>query len=444
MPATATAPTKEKAYELRQKRATLLDNNRVLIEKAEKESRALSKEEQDAFDNTEKECREMEKRISTIERQIAIDSFGDDPPKRTGLLPHEDPANTKNQQHKFSMMRAIKCLAERRALDGLEAEVSQELSLRSGKSPQGFLMPLSRSQEQRDLTTSTGAGSVPTILSPDWIEMLRNSMVVKQAGAREILDLQGKFSIPRQNQASTAYWVAESGAPTGSNQTLDQVNFTPKTLGAFTDISRRFLELTILSSGEDFVKQDLSAVLARGVDNAAINGTGLTNQPLGILQNTGITTGRTVSLGAAGGAPTFNAMVALTTIVYRGNAGDLGEFAYITNADGVGTLATTPKIGTTFPVFLMENGTVYAKKVYQTQAVPNNLTKGAGTGLSAIIGGIWNQLILAYWSGIDILVDPYTGSTSGTVRVVALIDCDIQPRHNEAFGVIVDMVSNQV
>ena len=60
-----------------------------------------------------------------------------------------------------------------------------------------------------------------------------------------------------------------------------------------------------------------------------------------------------------------------------------------------------------------------------------------------MIGGVWNQLIAAYWSGVDILVDPYTGSSSGTVRIVALQDMDVQVRHNEAFALIVDMISNQ-
>ena len=35
------------------------------------------------------------------------------------------------------------------------------------------------------------------------------------------------------------------------------------------------------------------------------------------------------------------------------------------------------------------------------------------------------------------------GSSSGAVRIVALQDIDIQVRHNEAFAVIVDMVSDQ-
>ena len=134
----------------------------------------------------------------------------------------------------------------------------------------------------------------------------------------------------------------------------------------------------------------------------------------------------------------------MQTIVGRGNASDLGPGCYIGNADVEGTLATTLKVGSTFPVYLLDDqGRLYRKPLMTTMQLPNNFTKGSGTGLSPLIYGIWNQLIMAYWSGIDILVDPYTGSSTGTVRIVALMDMDIQVRHNEAFSVIVDMVTDQ-
>ena len=241
-----------------------------------------------------------------------------------------------------------------------------------------------------------------------------------------------------------ATWVPEATAPTGTNQTLDQVLFSPKTIAAFTDVTRRFFELTILDNGEAFVKQDLTAILARGADYAALNGPTGGNNPIGILQNTAITATRTVSNGANGGLPTWPAMVELYTIVSRGNAATLGPFVYIGNSDVEGTLATTPKIGTTYPVFLLaDDGTVYRKNLLTTNSLPNNLTKGTGTGLSPVIGGVFSQLVFAYWSGIDILVDPYTGSSSGTVRIVALMDLDINVRHNEAFAVMNDVQSNQ-
>lgn len=457
---------KEKAYELRQTRAVKLDGAKEIVERAEKENRSLTPDEQISFDGIHSEALELGKRISTIERQAAMEVIGfEDPEKRrSNPLPHEDPANTRGTRYRYNLMKAIQEVADSKrangsvkrgapGLTGLELEVSQEIEKRSEKAPANdFYVPLGTSRpgqrdtqtgrrlsEKRALDTSAGAGSVAVILDTEYITLLRNRMVVMAAGAREIKDLRGKFAIPRQNGTATGAWVGESGAPTGSNQTLDQVLFTPKTYGAFTDISRRFFELSNVD-GEAFVMGDLAAIIARAIDLAALNGTGSSNQPLGIMQNSGITATNTVALGTNGGAPTFTGLVGLETVVSKANA-DMGSLAYITNAQGRGTLKTTAKIGSTFPFFLWENDELNGYPAFVTQQLPGNLTKGSGTNLSPILFGNWDDLILAYWSGLDLLVDPYTGSSSGSVRVVGLQDVDVQVRHNESFSLIVDMIT---
>lgn len=447
--------TAVKVHELRAQRAKAVNEAREIVEKAERDRRALTPEQDARHSHLVAEAHTLAQRISQAERQRALElGNGAGQRGRQGQpLPHEDPANV-GTRHSYSLLRAVRALSSKGAIpfDGLEREVSQELQNRSQKTPQGFFMPFRSGRnapgayqaEQRALDSTQGAGTIATELDKDWIELLRNSCRVIEAGAREIHDLTGRFAIPRQSGSGTTYWVQESGSPSPSNQVLDQVLFTPHTIGAFTDISRRFFELTNLGDGDAFVKGDLTADIARGIDLAALNGPGGSNQPLGILQNSAITSGRTVSLGANGGAPSWSACVELYTIVSRGNAADLGEFSYIGNADVQGTLATTPKIGSTFPIFLLEDGKVYGKRFLQTQQLPNNLSKGSsGNVLSPMIGGIWNQIVMGFWSEVDILVDPYTGSSSGTVRIVALQDMDIQARHNEAFAVWVDMVSNQ-
>ncbi len=485
----------DRLFELRQKRSKLYDEAREIAERASKDNRALTADEETRHvslcgrdrEKDPGEIFKLDQQIQMIQRTQANEGIGwdarsgQDPGRGMDIesrlsdpLPHEDPHNTKNGRHRFSIMcAAMGFLPGGGGLTGLEKEVSQALEQRSGFAANvgGFKMPYQtrslsfkqidaerrardqaerslerrlQSIEARVLNSAAGSGGIPTNLDKDWIELLRNQMVVKAAGMREIMDLKGKFAIPRQNAAATSYWVAESAAPTGSNQTLDQVLFVPHTIGAYTDISRRFFELTILDSGEEFVREDLTAILARGIDLAALNGPGNAFTPLGILQNQGITSARTVAFGTNGAAPTWAPLVELFTIVARGNANGLGPFSYVGNADVEGTLATTAKIGSTFPIYLLEDGKVYNKPFYSTQQLPNSLTKGSsGATLSPIIGGIFNQLIAAYWSGVDILVDPYTGSNTGTIRIVALQDMDLQARHNEAFSVAVDMVTNQ-
>ena len=45
------------------------------------------------------------------------------------------------------------------------------------------------------------------------------------------------------------------------------------------------------------------------------------------------------------------------------------------------------------------------------------------------------------WGGLDIMIDPFSGSTSGTKRVVALQDVDIAARNQVSFAVTKDILT---
>ena len=48
--------------------------------------------------------------------------------------------------------------------------------------------------------------------------------------------------------------------------------------------------------------------------------------------------------------------------------------------------------------------------------------------------GNWSDCIIGYWSSLDLLVDPYTHSSSGTIRITALQDVDVAFRHAASFS----------
>jgi len=74
--------------------------------------------------------------------------------------------------------------------------------------------------------------------------------------------------------------------------------------------------------------------------------------------------------------------------------------------------------------------------------VPSNLTKGTNSGVcSAIIFGNFSDLVIGMWGGLDLMVDPYTGSSAGTVRVVALQDVDVALRNTVSFATMVDALT---
>jgi HK97 family phage major capsid protein len=302
---------------------------------------------------------------------------------------------------------------------------------RLNQTPEGFFVPYDwagrglsrRNGERRDLVVATpSAGGyfvAEDILMQSFIELLRNRMVVRQAGATVLTGLVGDLSLPKQTSGATAYWLGESGAPNESQQVIGQVALTPRTVGAFTDYSRRLMLQTALDV-EAFVRNDLAAVLQLAIDLASLHGAGAGNEPLGVANTTGI--------GAPGvGAATLAMIVGLETAVAVDNA-DVGRLSYITNATVRGTLKQTD-IGTDTGIMLWNTMAGNTPINGYPAAVTNQVA------LTNIFFGNWGDLIIAFWSGLDIMVDPYTHSTSGTMRVVALQDCDVAVRHPESFAI---------
>jgi HK97 family phage major capsid protein/HK97 family phage prohead protease len=330
---------------------------------------------------------------------------------------------TAKQVREFSFQRAINALAnpgDRKLQEAaaFERECSEAAAAKAGKTAQGIMVP--NEVLRRDLTVGTASAAgdlVGTDFRPgSFIELLRNRSALAGLGVASLTGLSGNVAIPRQTGAATAYWVAESGSPTESNQTVDQVNLSPKTVGAFTDYSRKLMLQSSIDV-EQMIRQDLATVLALEIDRVGLYGLGNSNQPLGVKLTTGI---NTVDFGAA--TPTYAEVVEMESQIAADNA-DIGAMAYLMNASMRGALKTKDK-GTDTGAYVFEpGGTVNG----YSAIVSNQVASGD------VFFAVWSQLIMAMWSGLDLTVDPYTHSTSGTVRVVALQDVDFGVRHPEGF-----------
>lgn len=363
----------------------------------------------------------------------------------TKPVPTADIGMSEKEVKQFSMLRAINALANptdaaaQRAA-AFERECSDASAKVMGKSARGLFIP--NDVQKRDLlvgTATAGGNTVATdLLSGSFIDILRNAMVINGLGARMMTGLVGQVAIPKQTGSATAYWVAENAAVTESQQTFGQVTMTPKTVGGYTDISRRLLLQSSIAV-ESLVQTDLATVLGLAIQQAAINGSGASNQPSGLLT---LLTSPAVVGGTNGAAPTWANIVALETAIASANA-DVGTMGYLINAKTRGKLKSTEKFTTSNGQPIFEQGTTplngYSAAV--TNAMPSNGTKGTGTNLSSILFGNWADLMIGMWGSLDLMVDPYSGSTAGTVRVVALQDVDVAVRNIESFASMVDAIT---
>jgi len=341
----------------------------------------------------------------------------------------------------YSLQRAIEAVASGRPQDaGLEMEASHAVAQRSGKSPRGFFLPNDVTNKfvgQRDLTagaSTTGAKLVDEIVQVPVIEALRARMVMGQLGATVLSGLSSNVSVPKVTTGAAGSWVAENAAPSETTQVIGQVQLSPKTCAAYTDIGRRLL---IQSSAdvESLIRNDITNALAVAIDSAAVNGGG-TNEPTGILQHSDVTT---VAMGTNGAAPTYAKLCDVEAGPENANAA-MGTMQFLTNAK-VRKKLRQLEIATNSGLMLFDwrYNTILGYPTTVANIVPSTLTKGSSSACSGIIFGDFSQVLIGYFgAGIDVLVDPYTGGNAGTVRCSALVDVDVNLRHGAAMSVIAD------
>ena len=137
-------------------------------------------------------------------------------------------------------------------------------------------------------------------------------------------------------------------------------------------------------------EMSFSTIHALAIDLAAINGLGSSNQPTGILKTSGI---GDVAMGAAGGVPTYDAIVDLETKIAGANA-DANAMRFLTTPFVRGKLRKTqlfPGSSLGEPVWQSLPGRpgvglLAGYEAYVSNQVPSTLVKGGSLGMRTLVG----------------------------------------------------------
>lgn len=295
-------------------------------------------------------------------------------------------------------------------------------------------------------TAAQGGNLVQTaLLSESFIEVLRNQLVTAIMGARYLTGLTSNIDIPRQNSQTATNWVGESGAMTEAEATFDKVSLRPKTITAFSKMSRLMM-LQANPAIEMLARNDLLAVIALAMDLAAISGSGSANQPTGIVNTAGI--GSVVG-GTNGANLSFDHLIQLKYITRIANAPQSAT-GFALNSKSIGYLSTLkattgqylwdPQGGLTAGSPDRVKGSPYG----ESQQLRSTLTKGTSAGIcSELVYGNWQELFIALWGVTELMFNPYdsTGFQNGDVLIRAMQTCDVGVRHAASFSAMADALT---
>lgn len=428
--------------ELREKRARTIAAMREITDAPKGVGGDLDEAQEQRFNTLKGELSALDKQI---ERQTLLDEAdrraegtpingsGDD--RLDALLDETTLQRTIIAQLPAEMRGGIDC--------GREIEASNELARVAGIKPKGmaistrsFRQRVLRGAEQRVLTTLLPAGGpgsnlIQTDVRGDlYIDLLRSAILSGALGATILSDLVGNVAIPQKSVGSTARWVAENAAITASDFEHDQVSMTPKHVGCLAEYSRNLL-LQTSPDIEQLLRADFAAALALAVDAGALRGGG-SNEPSGIIANSNVSS-HDMNTG-----PTWDAILGMIAEVEVGNA-LMGSLGWAAAPRCVKKMRGTVKVTSTDSVMIQESPNELAGYPLRTTTTLLGATGSPAVG--ELIFGNWRDLVIGYWSVLDILVNPYesTAYSKGNVQIRGMITCDVALRHNESFRKVTNM-----
>lgn len=420
-----------KLHELQQARAAAVSEMRALTDKADVEKRDLTEAEGKTFDDLKKKVGELDTKIA---RAQAVADFERSAPAITHTAGRDGAFEERARD--FSVLKVLRSSLpgnEVGNLDlGFEREISAEVARRTGKTYEGWAVPDAIFEVERRvlLAGSSAADLIPNVHRADlFVDRLRNALVCAALGGSYLDGMIGSpIDIPRQVGSSVATWVGEDGEITPTDASFDDISLSPKTVGAITSFSRRTL-LNASPNIEQIVRSDLAAIIASAIDEKAMIGDGTGNTPVGIV-NAG-----TIEIEVPSEVD-WPFLLAFAAEIEGSNA-LLGSLGWALSPWWKARLRGATKLNSDGSAgFLMDSPNELAGyRALSTNALPGTAPNTSSpVGATAIFGN-WSDLLIASWSGVDILANPFEAAAyaRGRVLIRAMKDVDVKVRRQESF-----------
>jgi HK97 family phage major capsid protein len=423
------------------------------------EARSITPEGETRFDTLISEIETLNTELATAQKREAAIKDVESRKATVNLVINPTKTDNEDQVKKeFRFVELINTLADGKKIEGFMKEVHdegqrdmRESGVNNAQNNNGFIVPsFITGNTKRDLaSTTTGSAAGYTIatdlLAGEWIDNLKNQVVVFGMGAKFMTGLRGNVDIPRKTTNSGASWLTETGSITPADFTHDKISMSPKRLGNATAFSRQLLAQSSIDI-ERLVREDLIMSQSLALQDAIIHGPSTGNGPLGILNTSGI---GSVVIGNNGGALTWAAIVGLEREVAQDNA-LLGNLSYLTNSK-VRSSAKQIVRDSGSGLFLWgsdygqsgsDNFPLNGYKCAVTNAVPSTNVKGnSGAVCSSLIFGNFGDLMVGQWGGLVITANPYALDLSGQVRVTMNAYYDVDIRQASSFAACNDITT---
>ena len=406
----------EKEKEVQEQEETVEKTDEV------QEDKEVPTQEEVEKKNTDTEDKEVQGKEETVEKsdEEVVEEVEDE--DKDNDVEGEDKEETRSartkhinintmKEQRFSLLKAIRNVAENRQQDKVTAAVCNEgmKEMRAaGLNTVGQIYIPTMETRAAVSVASEGVDVVATDLY-DIIEPLRAKNVLVQAGAKFYTGLTNNAQIPVMT-GSNVGWAGETAAATDGNVLFNNVTLTPKRLTAYVDISKMLLAQDSIGV-ENAIRQDLINAI-----NSKLESTILGKGAKSATTPAGIYNGKTPTK-----VTDFEGLVGLEAKVEEANV--LGGISYIASPSARASFRNMMKGSRGTAQLAFVDGALDGTPVYSTSNVE----------AKTFVVGDFSNLAIGSWGGLDIVVDNYTQAVNGMIRLVVNAYFDAALIRPEAF-----------
>lgn len=317
--------------------------------------------------------------------------------------------DAENKHKAISLGRALALMAADNGMRGTpEGEFFEACAKLSGRDydPQRIFVPFGLFSRDLTVTNAASAGYLVATESREAVDVLRPFSVTARMGLQVDTGLVGNAVVPKVTGKTTPEWASTEATEVSPSQpTLAQVALTPHSVGIVVNISR---QLTLQSNAERVVRRELLRTVGTAIDQAVINGSGTSGQPLGLLGTSGVQTqsGTTLNSGTA----TMKQKCAEANV-------DDEQITFL-STPAVRALLEGREKATGGGRFVWQEDKVADRRAYVSTDVP----------AATMIAGDWANVYLGIWgTGFLVEINPYEASAfkSGVIQARILVSCDV-------------------
>ena len=411
--------------DLKGQRSAYYEEFVAIGQKADSEGRSLTEAEQERCDKLDSMVADLDVKIKHKQREQEMVARM----AQSGNVSESEKREVERVHGAFSISRAVAQIANGRNLEGAEAEWAQEahkearsqgLQLTGQIAIPSIALRALGDADEHSATTGSGSGSVATVV-PAAIEALRAPTVIEGLGATVIRNATGNLQFPRISTKATGASATEAGTNSASGLLMDTVSMTPERVSAKTTYTKQL----ILQGGvgiDTLIANDLSAAMNAYIDDRAFDV---------ILADSDVDD----QTAAAGQTTDFSAMAVAMEAAVLAAGGNMAAARYAMSPEAY--KLTKNAVAVTGVSALFENGQFNG---FPATATPYLVDTADPYG-QVVFGNFAQGLLLCYFGGLDLLVDPYSAAGNAQVTLHANRFFDVAVRQPGALSICKDLAS---